>query len=48
MFQLKRGDDDEADVMGTTVAITESSYSPMTTTEDTDWLTHPPDVTQVR
>lgn len=26
-----------------TVITTEASYPPMTTTEDSDWLTHPPE-----
>lgn len=47
-LQSKRGDDDNIDITDSTLTVTETPYGLSTTTEDTDWLTHPPDYTLVR
>lgn len=41
--QAKRGDEEEEVETDTTLTVTETPYTTITTTEDTDWLTHPPD-----
>lgn len=35
-------------IQNSTLVTTEASYPAMTTTEDSDWLTHPPEVYEVR